>query len=1724
MRSHSRKEVDANETRDERNNVSYQSSAASPMASAMAEARTSFERAIQDAEQESAQIIERQQNRKRQHELQKEQIRKQESTLAIGTNFKSATDFLRPSTGRSVSSSFFDSELEKPFMSPTKKTSATPKSGTDFLRPSTGRSVSSSFFNSELEKPFLLPTKKTPATPKSNYNSHRNVSEPREHVPSLSSNFATVLSDSNRSTNDNAPCTEQVQINYETDKKTEYSKYIATNFDFDVDAVIQATRLQNEKDEVEKLKQQLAASEKHAKLIEDNSKRTIKEMEEKIEYLSKEKDNWTQRCDELVTKHDIEKKDLVLQMFDRIQEADRQKQKQFEDEAHLKAQLEAKAIVEAAQTEFNQKIAEKDFLIRDFEAELASKCSCITVLEEKLSNLNAVVLNAESKLLDFASENSKLKETMNSINETTKLLQNELDSAKHANLALHNRIMDTESQRDTLSRLLRDLEMKNNGTEEQIKDIEIDLESKCATIALLEDNITKKDSILESAETNILRQNDLISKLKKELEDREAVIHALNTDVATAQEETEKTRTLLSESESHRDSLSRLVCDLEVKRSTLENDLNTCKSEFATKLHELEIIDNDVLEKTSSVNMLTVKIKNLESEHSNRLLEHLQSEEKLKVSIDELTIKIRDLENRNQSVLQERMKSVNGAQGFLESALQIRDDRIFNLENSAAVHSDTISRLRKELGDLNHMIEKQSEEIEAKNQENSRLSLSITQGNQEIDNLCKELNNLLRKNDNLLNSNQKLKKQLNEVSKKMSQSDAVENELDKANKELSILKQELHLLKNKNIEICARMEALKRDRDAENIFLVEKQARAKEDIEKEKIYNASLEKELRQSTQSIEILSRKLDAKENDRMSMEAELFKSRANIEKMSFELDEKEREIAMLLRRFDELTLQNSSLQADLSKVSLNLRKQEAAASASQSFEIQLTNAKRENMELKAKIGSKDDIMKRNERHLQEIQAELHQCQSLVSELQSKLSSEEMANSRLVTELTQVTDRLERMARDGELERKALIHKFNRSTAKLDDQHRFIEQLQADKRQLDDDAQMLGETLKKLMSENSRDKSDFRTQVSNSAKILIEEQNQYIEKLKAGKSQIEDEAEEMKERLIKLESLIQSYKETVPEQENSIDRLKAEKNQLEEEIVMTKDALSKALLQIESLKIKLREYESYIEWLKNQKAHLEDKFQQCIEWLKSNTDHLEDSLKYDAEMMCNALVKLNFQLESDFEGMPKQERYVIDQLNADNLFLEEQIKLSTEAFDEATIQIESNKKSFLELEKYIGRLKSENYRSEDKVKHLEDKVQTLKEKLTQGELRKDSHQGRLPAEGRCIEQLQFEQRNLKNNEQRAICIGSNNNLEGKLVITSKTTQFAEQVNQQHVFGARMMQQLTGKTETEKNNNALTKVEFQVKKYGNQDLTECSYNNNVLLGHKQLLCTEQPMVTLSKVNYQLLEPCSSKTFEEDQLILRAELHLAPFNSAVNNAIPKERHWSRKDQTGLSVSDIAEQNDTRRANIDHLRKESYGSIPSEQHSLTGAYQSDNTKSKIKYQLLAPRNTKIPEEDQLILRPVVHLVPFENGVSNEWNLSRKDKAGQGVSDDKEPNDSRRTNLIKESYDSILSEQHTFTGQIQCESERGLNWSTLPMENESLTYRHCSSSICETSVHSSGHNGEFYSCRSAITVVHSNSSTANAVSFHNECFEQNERFREEITSRRSPTHNKATTKQI
>ena len=55
----------------------------------------------------------------------------------------------------------------------------------------------------------------------------------------------------------------------------------------------------------------------------------------------------------------------------------------------------------------------------------------------------------------------------------------------------------------------------------------------------------------------------------------------------------------------------------------------------------------------------------------------------------------------------------------VELRLVLQLDGLQTMEDNAdAVHEVlSISRLRKELGDLNHMIEKQSEEIEAKNQE-----------------------------------------------------------------------------------------------------------------------------------------------------------------------------------------------------------------------------------------------------------------------------------------------------------------------------------------------------------------------------------------------------------------------------------------------------------------------------------------------------------------------------------------------------------------------------------------------------------------------------------------------------------------------------------------------------------------------------------------------------------------------------------------------------------------------------------------------------------------------------------------------------------------------------------------------------------------------------------------------------------------------------------------------
>ena len=133
---------------------------------------------------------------------------------------------------------------------------------------------------------------------------------------------------------------------------------------------------------------------------------------------------------------------------------------------------------------------------------------------------------------------------------------------------------------------------------------------------------------MKTSERENLIQTDEISKLTKELNQSIEVSNELNGNFDLVTDEFKKLRSLASETESQRDFLARLVCDFETKNISLASDLDILRNELSKKTCDLEMLTVNLSEKTASTAAMISKLKEVENENHQRLLERLQSEEK----------------------------------------------------------------------------------------------------------------------------------------------------------------------------------------------------------------------------------------------------------------------------------------------------------------------------------------------------------------------------------------------------------------------------------------------------------------------------------------------------------------------------------------------------------------------------------------------------------------------------------------------------------------------------------------------------------------------------------------------------------------------------------------------------------------------------------------------------------------------------------------------------------------------------------------------------------------------------------------------------------------------------------------------------------------------------------------------------------------------------------------
>ena len=143
-------------------------------------------------------------------------------------------------------------------------------------------------------------------------------------------------------------------------------------------------------------------------------------------------------------------------------------------------------------------------------------------------------------------------------------------------------------------------------------------------IAELEDTVPSQNTLLEASESKIGMKTYEISSLIKELKDSGELINALNVEVTLARDENITLSGKVSEAECQRDSLAKLLQDMEVKSGERETLIQEIESEFtnscsfiASLLEEkisnqkslLEASENEIRTKTDDISRLMVEVK-----------------------------------------------------------------------------------------------------------------------------------------------------------------------------------------------------------------------------------------------------------------------------------------------------------------------------------------------------------------------------------------------------------------------------------------------------------------------------------------------------------------------------------------------------------------------------------------------------------------------------------------------------------------------------------------------------------------------------------------------------------------------------------------------------------------------------------------------------------------------------------------------------------------------------------------------------------------------------------------------------------------------------------------------------------------------------------------------------------------------------------------------------------
>ncbi|XP_061158335.1 myosin-4-like isoform X1 [Syngnathus typhle] len=726
--------------------------------------------------------------------------------------------------------------------------------------------------------------------------------------------------------------------------------------------------MQSLREELVRLKEDLARSEARRKDMEEKTVGLVQEKNDLHFQIQAERENLCdaeERCEGLI-KRKIHLEAKVKEFSERLEEEE-----------------EINADVTARRRKLEDESAELKRDVDDLELIIAKVEKEKHATENKVKNLMEEVTMLEDNLMKSSKDYKALQEVHERMRDDLQTEEDKANVLMKTRIKLEQQVYDLEGLLEQEKKVRADLERSRRKIEGDLKlsqETIMDFENEKMQ---MEDGLNKKDLEIRNLHNKVEDEQALTTQLQKQIKELQARIGEL-------EEETESERTTRAKAEKQRSDLCRELEEINERLEAAGGVTNAQLEMNKKREAELQRLRRDLEEATLQHEAVTAALRKKQADsvaHLGEQIDNLQRiKQKLEKDKSELKMELEDMASHMETVVKSKSNMERTCRNLEEQNSEYKT-KVDEAQRTLSDYATTTARLQTENGELSRLVEEKEAALNQMNRSKAAISHQIEELKRLLDEEIKEKNALAHSCQSFRHDCDLLREQYEEEQEAKAE---LQRSFSKANCDMALWRSKYET------DAVQRTEELEEAKKR----LVQRLQEYEESTEMANAKSASLEKTKQRLQVEVEDLMVELERAN----TANATLDKKQRNFDKVLSDWKQKCEE------SHSDLEVSQKESRALSTEVFKLKNSYEEALEHLESMKRENKNLQQEITDISENIGQSAKIMRKLEKTAKQSEQEKKATQVALEEVESSLEHEEAKILHLELELNQLKLEVER------------------------------------------------------------------------------------------------------------------------------------------------------------------------------------------------------------------------------------------------------------------------------------------------------------------------------------------------------------------------------------------------------------------------------------------------------------------------------------------------------------------------------------------------------------------------------------------------------------------------------------------------------------------------------------------------------------------------------------------